>query len=246
MQSRPHTPLLSLKGTLKSHLKPFPYILKTTAILCWHLYWCCVIFLNKHSIIGEVLVGLSLFAGIFFCISVFHCWSSIKFPVTLPRRRTKFQKVARFQNWLVFKSINNEASLLTNIFQLVDRLDRLIDWWSPIYFVQTKPLKNLLCTKHFLRCLCTAYISWCIPVHRRPLVHCSMSVWSYDHLLRSAVAAAGDVVPCRDSVFIIIINTRAANDPSVLTIMEKAPTRASIWLKVPFTFQTLLRRLNMK
>ena len=118
-------------------------ILKTTAILCWHLYWCCVIFLNKHSIIGEVLVGLSLFAGIFFCISVFHCWSSIKFPVTLPRRRTKFQKVARFQNWLVFKSINNEASLLTTIFQLVDRLDRLIDWWSPIYFVQSKHLKNL-------------------------------------------------------------------------------------------------------
>ena len=141
---------LCLKGTLKSHLNPFPYILKTTAILCWHLYWCCVIFLNKHSIIGEVLVGLSLFAGIFFCISVFHCWSSIKFPVTLPRRRTKFQKVARFQNWLVFKSINNEASLLTNIFQLVDRLDRLIDWWSPIYFVQTKHLKNLYVQNTFL------------------------------------------------------------------------------------------------
>ena len=147
------------KGTL-SYLNPSLYVVKTTAVFCWHLYWCCVIFLNKHSIIGEVLVGLSLFAGIFFCISVFHCWSSIKFPVTLPRRRTKFQKVARFQNWLVFKSINNEASLLTNIFQLVDRLDRLIDWWSPIYvfcttriinkdllyfvyFVHIKHLKNL-------------------------------------------------------------------------------------------------------
>ena len=37
---------------------------------------------------------------------------------------------------------------------------------------------------------------------------------------------------------------RAANDPSVFTIMEKAPTGAFSWLKVPtsaFTFKTLLR-----
>ena len=34
---------------------------------------------------------------------------------------------------------------------------------------------------------------------------------------------------------------RAANDPSVLTITEKAPTRAFSWLKVPtsLTFKTL-------
>ena len=40
--------------------------------------------------------------------------------------------------------------------------------------------------------------------------------------------------------------TRAANDPSVFTIMENAPTRAFFWLKVhtsAFTFhiETLLR-----
>ena len=37
---------------------------------------------------------------------------------------------------------------------------------------------------------------------------------------------------------------RAANNPSVYTIMEKAPTMASSWLKTPtsaFTFKTLLR-----
>ena len=36
--------------------------------------------------------------------------------------------------------------------------------------------------------------------------------------------------------------TRAANDPSVFIIMEKAPTKAFSWLKVPtstFTFKTL-------
>ena len=40
------------------------------------------------------------------------------------------------------------------------------------------------------------------------------------------------------------ISVRAANDPSVLTITEKAPTKAFSWLKVPtsaFTFKTLLR-----
>ena len=39
------------------------------------------------------------------------------------------------------------------------------------------------------------------------------------------------------------VECRAANDPSVFTIMEKAPTRAS-WLKAPtraFTFKTQLR-----
>ena len=38
--------------------------------------------------------------------------------------------------------------------------------------------------------------------------------------------------------------TRAANDPSVFIIMEKAPTRAFSWLKVPTsacTFNTLIR-----
>ena len=38
---------------------------------------------------------------------------------------------------------------------------------------------------------------------------------------------------------------RAANDPSVSTITEKAPTRAFSWLKAPtsaFTFKTLLLR----
>ena len=38
--------------------------------------------------------------------------------------------------------------------------------------------------------------------------------------------------------------TRAANDPSVFTITEKAPTRDFSWLKAPtgaFTFKTLLR-----
>ena len=37
-------------------------------------------------------------------------------------------------------------------------------------------------------------------------------------------------------------NTRAANDPSVFTITEKAPTRAFFWFKAPnssFTFKTL-------
>ena len=40
------------------------------------------------------------------------------------------------------------------------------------------------------------------------------------------------------------IVTRAANDPSVFTITEKAPTRAFSGLKVPtrtFTFKTILR-----
>ena len=40
----------------------------------------------------------------------------------------------------------------------------------------------------------------------------------------------------------IQVRTRAANDPSVFTITEKAPTRAFSWLKVPtsaFTFKTL-------
>ena len=39
-------------------------------------------------------------------------------------------------------------------------------------------------------------------------------------------------------------NIRAANDPSVFTITEKAPTRAFSWLKAhtsAFTFKTLLR-----
>ena len=41
-----------------------------------------------------------------------------------------------------------------------------------------------------------------------------------------------------------VMGTRAANDPSVFTITEKAPTRAFSWLKAPtsaFTFNTLLR-----
>ena len=42
---------------------------------------------------------------------------------------------------------------------------------------------------------------------------------------------------------------RAANDPSVFTITEKAPTRAFSWLKEPtraFTFKTKLLRHNAK
>ena len=41
-----------------------------------------------------------------------------------------------------------------------------------------------------------------------------------------------------------VMGTRAANDPSVFTITEKAPTRAFSWFKAPtsaFTFKTLLR-----
>ena len=40
------------------------------------------------------------------------------------------------------------------------------------------------------------------------------------------------------------VQSRAANDPSALTITGKAPTRAFSWLKAPtsaFTFKTLLR-----
>ena len=40
------------------------------------------------------------------------------------------------------------------------------------------------------------------------------------------------------------VKTRAANDPSVFTIMENATNRAFPWLKVPtsaFTFKTLLK-----
>ena len=35
------------------------------------------------------------------------------------------------------------------------------------------------------------------------------------------------------------IVTRAANDPSVLTITEEAPTRTFSWLKVPIKIKTL-------
>ena len=38
------------------------------------------------------------------------------------------------------------------------------------------------------------------------------------------------------------VEARAANDPSVFIIMEKAPTRACSWVRVPtsaFTFKTL-------
>ena len=41
-----------------------------------------------------------------------------------------------------------------------------------------------------------------------------------------------------------VMQVRAANDPSVVTITEKAPTRAFSWLEAPtstFTFKTLLR-----
>ena len=41
---------------------------------------------------------------------------------------------------------------------------------------------------------------------------------------------------------------RAANDPSVFTITEKAPARAFSWLKVPtsaFTFKTLMRAFSV-
>ena len=37
-----------------------------------------------------------------------------------------------------------------------------------------------------------------------------------------------------------VVKVRAANDPSVFTVMEKAPTKAFSWLKVPtsaFTFR---------
>ena len=40
------------------------------------------------------------------------------------------------------------------------------------------------------------------------------------------------------------VKSRAANDPSVFAITEKAPTRTFSWLKSPtsvFTFKTLLR-----
>ena len=44
----------------------------------------------------------------------------------------------------------------------------------------------------------------------------------------------------------VTMMTRAANDPSVFTLTQKAPTRALSWLKEPtsdFTFKTLLRLL---
>ena len=50
---------------------------------------------------------------------------------------------------------------------------------------------------------------------------------------------------CTGNLFAAVtltVENRAANDPSVFTIREKAPTRAFSWLKAPtstFTFKTL-------
>ena len=53
------------------------------------------------------------------------------------------------------------------------------------------------------------------------------------------------VLTLRESIDIkLCFMIRAANDPSVLSITAKAPTRAFSWLKAPtstFTFKTLLR-----
>ena len=56
-----------------------------------------------------------------------------------------------------------------------------------------------------------------------------------------AVSTHSLLVTSYSTAFIIFI-IGAANDPSVFTITEKAPTRAFSWLKVPtsaFTFKTL-------